>query len=79
MIRLLLIHSYLFAALWHGVMDSLPTTAWDDCRSYAYNHGDTVFGVPDSLWTRLEEQAQREGQSAEEFICQRQPWSCEEE
>lgn len=54
------------------------TTAWDDCRSFAYNHSCTVWDVPDSLWVRLEQQALREGQSAEEFVCQRIPRDEEE-
>ena len=54
MIRLLLIHSYLFAAIWHGITNQLPTTPLDDCRTWAYNHYATVYDVPDSLWNRLD-------------------------
>jgi len=54
MIRLLLIHSYLFASLWHGIANQLPTTPLDDCRTWAYNHSTIVTDCPDSLWNRLE-------------------------
>ena len=58
MIRALLIHSYLFAAIWHGILDSLPTTPLNDCRSWAYNHSSQITSCPDSLWNRLDTSVQ---------------------
>ena len=54
MLRLLIIHSYFIAAIWHGILDSLPTSPLDDCRTWAYNHSSLITDCPDSLWDRLE-------------------------
>jgi len=53
MIKWLLIHSYLFAALTHGVHNRLPTTPMDDVRTWAYAHNTTIWDCPQELWDRL--------------------------
>jgi len=61
MLRLLIIHSYFIAAIWHGILDSLPTSPLDDCRTWAYNHSSCLSDCPDSLWARVEAEAAANG------------------
>jgi len=42
--------------IWHAIMLAMPTTPYEDLRTWAYNHnsGCYVFDAPDSLVIRYE-------------------------
>ena len=73
--KMLIIAIVLAVRAWY--LDA-TNTAYDDCRSYAYNESTTVWNVPDALWERLEAQARKEGYTdGTELVCAKQPWCYE--
>ena len=54
-------------------------TAVEAVQSWAYNHSATIWDVPDSLWSRLEAQAELMGMTVDSLACQIAPHECERE